>query len=289
MTPIPAVGGRTKFFVHSWQKLSQDRWVLQTAQGIITWSLSTTHRTDHCHLKPKQHPWTFTKILKPAVAKLGQDGIRMVQYLDDILVTVPSGSLLTTHLRMTERLLQSLGFLLNDKKCIRDPIEFLVFRVDSVAMTITLPPESLQGKPKNAESGSNFSKAASSTDRSSDFDHPCNSASTPVLPYTPADPQQHPELEPQGLQLHVKSGRGSPERPELVDPVSSPAQRTINPHTSSSGCSTVGPSIESTRSGVLSTPTYMLLATMLSCRCTTVSGQIPRQQQWMRFPRNGRT
>ena len=69
-------------------------------------------------------PFVFTKLLKPAVAILRQAGIRLVLYLDDMLIMARSAHDARTHLA-TAMASQSL--------------EFLGFLLDSRMMTISLP------------------------------------------------------------------------------------------------------------------------------------------------------
>lgn len=68
-------------------------------------------------------------------------------YLDDILILAQSPSTLREHMKILAHELQSLGFVLNEKKCIWDPkriIEFLGFLIDSVSMSIYLPVDKVQ-------------------------------------------------------------------------------------------------------------------------------------------------
>ena len=68
-------------------------------------------------------------------------GIRMIIYLDDILVLAKSRDQLTDNLTVVAKQLEHLGFALNRKKCVWSPtqtIEFLGFMVNSLTMTIHL-------------------------------------------------------------------------------------------------------------------------------------------------------
>ena len=87
-------------------------------------------------------PLIFTKLLKPIVSFLRSQGVRLLVYIDDILLMASPESLLKEHLALTMNLLKSLGFLLNSKKCITEPsqmMEFLGFIINSVEMTLSLP------------------------------------------------------------------------------------------------------------------------------------------------------
>ena len=91
-------------------------------------------------------PLAFTKLLRPVVAFLRQRGVRLVVYLDDILLMAETPELLQQHLQLTTSLLTDLGFLLNLKKCILTPcrrIEFLGFIVDSLTFSLYVPPDKI--------------------------------------------------------------------------------------------------------------------------------------------------
>ena len=92
-------------------------------------------------------PRTFTKLMKPMVIQMRNRGVRLIVYLDDILILAQSTQLLRAHMKMVAQMLESLGFKLNLKKCEWEPsqcIEFLGFLVNSTAMTISLPLTKLQ-------------------------------------------------------------------------------------------------------------------------------------------------
>ena len=92
-------------------------------------------------------PRVFTKLMKPIVALLRQRGIRLIIYLDDILIMGESRDLVLNHAASTLNLLESLGFLVNDKKSQLNPsqqIEFLGLLVDSNDLTLLLPGEKLR-------------------------------------------------------------------------------------------------------------------------------------------------
>jgi hypothetical protein len=61
-------------------------------------------------------PRVFTKLMKPVVALLRQWGIRLIIYLDDILIMAESQDLVLHQAASTLNLLESLGFLVNYKK-----------------------------------------------------------------------------------------------------------------------------------------------------------------------------
>ena len=63
-------------------------------------------------------PWAFTKLLKPAVALLRSKGIRLVIYLNDILIMTPSEEVAIEAVSTVRSLLESLGFVINEQKSI---------------------------------------------------------------------------------------------------------------------------------------------------------------------------
>ena len=87
-------------------------------------------------------PRVFTKLLKPFVAWLRGQGIRLIIYLDDILIMASSAELVKQHKQITIRLLESLGFLINYDKSMLIPtqkIQFLGLLIDSTQMLFILP------------------------------------------------------------------------------------------------------------------------------------------------------
>ena len=92
-------------------------------------------------------PRVFTKLMKPVVAALRHQGIRLVIYLDDILIMAESQALALHHAASTLNLLEGLGFIVNYKKSQLVPcqkIEFLGFLIDSTSLTLQLPGEKLR-------------------------------------------------------------------------------------------------------------------------------------------------
>ncbi|XP_068707939.1 uncharacterized protein [Montipora foliosa] len=87
-------------------------------------------------------PRVFTKILKPFAAIWRSKGIRISIYIDDILIIASSVKQAATLLAVIRNSLESLGFLVNIKKCHVTPttrITYLGFEIDSVTMKLFLP------------------------------------------------------------------------------------------------------------------------------------------------------
>ena len=92
-------------------------------------------------------PWVFTKITKAVTPVLREMGIRLIIYIDDILVMAESENLLKDHIQGTIYLLENLGFVINFPKSLLEPkqiIEFLGFLVDSCNMELKLPGDKLK-------------------------------------------------------------------------------------------------------------------------------------------------
>ena len=89
-------------------------------------------------------PRAFTKLMKPVIAWLRGQGVRMIIFLDDILLLAPTVETMNQHTRMTISLLESLGFLINYKKSTLVPTQrilFLGMLIDSTTMEFILPTE----------------------------------------------------------------------------------------------------------------------------------------------------
>ena len=89
-------------------------------------------------------PRVFTKVFKPVVSYLRENGYRVVIFLDDILLL---GSLVEeclSQLASLRDLLQSLGFVINVNKSQLIPVTrilYLGFIIDTSSMTLLLPDE----------------------------------------------------------------------------------------------------------------------------------------------------
>lgn len=86
-------------------------------------------------------PWVFTKLLKPVVAYWRQQGIRLIIYLDDILILNQSRESLEGQLVVVSNLLDSLGYIINKDKSHTIPtqeIEFLGLLIDSTSVSLKL-------------------------------------------------------------------------------------------------------------------------------------------------------
>ncbi|CAD6230766.1 GSCOCG00012196001-RA-CDS [Cotesia congregata] len=89
-------------------------------------------------------PWIFTKISKPIVSFLRSLGYLSVVYLDDWWLVNDSIALCSQNVKILREFLESLGFIINEKKSKLIPstsCKFLGFIFDSEQMTVELTEE----------------------------------------------------------------------------------------------------------------------------------------------------
>ena len=72
-------------------------------------------------------PRLFTKILKVVAAYLRKHGMRLIIYLDDILIMNSSKEGASADVKKAIDLLQQLGFLINFDKSILDPAQVMEY------------------------------------------------------------------------------------------------------------------------------------------------------------------
>ena len=100
-------------------------------------------------------PRAFTKLLKPVIAILRSSGMRIVIYLDDILLMHQNHQEIMKIFHMLTGLLENLGFIIKQEKCSPFPTEELVFlgaQLNSKEMTLAVPLEKFQ----NLQTRQNF-------------------------------------------------------------------------------------------------------------------------------------
>ena len=96
-------------------------------------------------------PRIFTKILKVPILVMRHLMIRVIIYLDDLLILGNNMSEIFMAMDSVIFLLQRLGFVINLKKCVLDPaqeIELLGLTVNSQTMALSLSEEKI-GKIKD--------------------------------------------------------------------------------------------------------------------------------------------
>jgi len=92
-------------------------------------------------------PRVFTKVMKPVVGLLRQMGIRLVIYLDDILIMHHSKEELLQFLPLICQLFKALGLMVNLEKSQTVPkqeMEFLGFQVNSASLQLAFPAEKMR-------------------------------------------------------------------------------------------------------------------------------------------------
>ena len=63
----------------------------------------------------------FTKLLKPALARLREDGVLLVVYIDDIILLADDPETLVAYIHKATTLLKSLGFTIHEGKSLFVP------------------------------------------------------------------------------------------------------------------------------------------------------------------------
>ena len=98
-------------------------------------------------------PSVFTKTTKPVVTVLRTLGMRIITYIDDILVMATSREAALEHIECFSFLLENLGFTINRQKSLIDPaqeMEFLGRVSDSVRMELKLPGSKIKNMRSDA-------------------------------------------------------------------------------------------------------------------------------------------
>ena len=87
-------------------------------------------------------PWAFTKLLRVVIAHLRKLGLRLVIYLDNILVVASSQLAARLAVNQVRSLLESLGFVISVEKSVEDPVqalEYIGLFIDTLSMKLLLP------------------------------------------------------------------------------------------------------------------------------------------------------
>ncbi|CEG71125.1 hypothetical protein RMATCC62417_06909 [Rhizopus microsporus] len=91
-------------------------------------------------------PYWFTKMIKPILEWVRQQGIRLSAYLDDWIILDKTKAEVNQHTRMMLQCLTSLGWLISLKKSQIQPTQILEhpgFELDAHTMTARLPGKKL--------------------------------------------------------------------------------------------------------------------------------------------------
>lgn len=110
--------------------------------------LRITHRGRHFRHRvlpqgASVSPWLWTKIMKAPLAYLRRLGLRIICYMDDLLILGETRVIVERNRDSCLTTLQRLGLLISWDKCSLEPchkLEFLGLLVDSTTMTFEVPP-----------------------------------------------------------------------------------------------------------------------------------------------------
>ena len=128
-------------------------------------------------------PWAFTKVLKPVAAFLRSLGVRLIVYIDDILVIGKSPDEVRNHVEALIALLEGLGFIVNMEKSVLTPsqhIEFLGLQLDTSNMCLSLPGHKI--RTIQGEAAQLLRQGCISARRVAQFIGKLNAASQAVFP-----------------------------------------------------------------------------------------------------------
>ena len=92
-------------------------------------------------------PSLFTRRMKPVAGFLRKRGVRLLLYLDDMLIIGSTLREVNDFTQMAVNLLKALGFIINQDKSVLTPtqvITFLGFAINSITMRFTLPSKKVQ-------------------------------------------------------------------------------------------------------------------------------------------------
>ena len=92
-------------------------------------------------------PRAFTKLLKPIVAVIRSKGIRIVIFLDDLLIMHQGKVQCQKIFSQVTNLLSNLGFLIKQEKCSSCPTQQIIFLgalLNTISITIALPEEKME-------------------------------------------------------------------------------------------------------------------------------------------------
>ena len=99
-------------------------------------------------------PWVFTKTTKPVVTILRSLGLRMIIYIDDILILAADVKTAQEHTECMIFLLENLGLTVNREKSLTNPtqeLEYLGLITDSAHMQLRLPGSKIKGIRSDAK------------------------------------------------------------------------------------------------------------------------------------------
>ena len=164
-------------------------------------------------------PLIFTKILKIPISLLRRLQIRVIIYLDDMLLMSQTEEELLISRDTVIFLLTHLGFVINLKKSMLNPvqkIEFLGLEIDSVAMKLSLPQRKVEKIVQMSQNALNNFEGIDPVDWEVDFNNTGNLASQTPDPIFATDADKSPK-EKSCIQVSDYSGSASRGRAVMVD------------------------------------------------------------------------
>ena len=180
-------------------------------------------------------PWVFTKTLRPVAALVQELGVRVIFYIDDILLMADSKERLTDQTIGLSYLLVS-GFHHQHQK--DNPRAYPVDRVSRLHCEYNLhgaEPPSIENEkdpgrsPKTKRGGVSIGPSPGSGSGQDEHDGPNYSSCTPVLSPSPERSIPGPESELPGLRHSPQSLPGQQGRVELVEYTDGEMERENNP------------------------------------------------------------
>ena len=93
-------------------------------------------------------PRKFTKLLKPVLSTLREEGTTIAAYIDDLITLARSWEKCSNNICVISSLLDELGFVVHPEKSVFTPtqvLEYLGFIINSLEMTVRLTPTKSQG------------------------------------------------------------------------------------------------------------------------------------------------
>ena len=171
-------------------------------------------------------PWAFTKVLRPVAAFLWTLGVRVIVYIDDMLIMGESPDVVKNHVTAMVALLEGLGFIVNMDKSVLCPtqqLEFLGLQVNSADLHLRLPGEKIKQIRVKA---SQLLRASSILGQAECYN--TSSVYSPTFLSPPEErPAEIPVSERAGLQFLPPAICGSSRGDTMVAATSLPVERQI--------------------------------------------------------------
>ena len=182
-------------------------------------------------------PWVLTKTTKPVVTILRSLGLRMIIYIDDIMILAADVKTAQEHTECMIFLLENLGLTVNREKSLTNPtqeLEYLGLITDSAHMQLRLPGSKIKGIRSDAKAISALSTERENGVETAGQTSPsrtCDDGCTLVLPTSATLSTTIPGAIGPGLLPDLSVERRSAGRTDLVDHKPPDMERQIYPET----------------------------------------------------------